>query len=69
MITLGDIALCQNGHLGLITDIKRNGRNGELVYLGVHLAKGRYGSKWQSSSPIVKSNIHKLMKGSNVSVP
>ena len=52
----GDIAYCRKGHLGVITCIEPEERNGEKVWTGVHLTgrKGKMvGSPWESAKPYV----------------
>lgn len=52
----GDIAYCRKGHLGLITCIAPEDRNGEKVWTGVHLTarKGKMvGGPWESAKPYI----------------
>ena len=57
---VGNIALCNQGHLGLILKEKGSPVSG-MMYYGIHLSQEKFGQPWESKSPQVVGNIHAVL--------
>lgn len=55
---VGDIARCRAGDLGLILNVRRLPR---VRYEGIHIARDKFGRKWESMAPEVYMNIDDLL--------
>jgi hypothetical protein len=58
----GTIAVCQHGHIGLITFDEKFDCGLEKAYLGIHIAPERIGQPWQSQNPKFVCHVDDLMK-------
>lgn len=70
MLNLHDIALCQHGYPGIITEIESE--NGDVLYRGVHLSTEKLERPWQSKDPIrliASSDLLKAHQYGVVEVP
>ncbi len=62
----GDIAICHNNYIGMITDEKQifveEIESSYVLYKGIHLSKDKLGKVWLSKQPRVIGNIFDLIK-------
>jgi hypothetical protein len=50
----GDIAICQHGHIGLVTEVAyKPDRKGTIrkLWTGIHLDADDIGARWESRAP------------------
>jgi len=71
MPKLGDIAICHQGYLGVITSATpirvRYGKDApdEEVWEGIKLGENELGKKWLSKKPKVVGNLFELLENLN----